>query len=161
MRIGRIAVLLVTLTCLARPVAISSQGAVGPLPEFRGTFRIISGPMGTLRVADALGNSYAEWTLNIGEPSHELRMLVGARKSDGTFPVWRFEQEPAPTVAHEGTGRLDGPAFVADFPDANGEAGKFLRERWTLTDRGLRFDLEAAADVIGPRRVGGFAADRQ
>jgi hypothetical protein len=124
MRIGRIAVLLVISTGLARPVAVRSQTAVGPLPESRGTFQIVSGPTGTLRVADALGNSYAEWTLNVGKPSHELRMLVGARRSDGTFPVWRFEQEPAPTVAHEGTGRLEGRAFVADFPDANGESGK-------------------------------------
>jgi hypothetical protein len=49
MRIGRIPVLLVTLTCLARPVAIRSQTAVGPRPEFRGTFQIVSGPMVSAR----------------------------------------------------------------------------------------------------------------
>jgi hypothetical protein len=99
--------------------------------------------------------------MNIGQPSHELRMLVGPRRGDGTFPVWRFEQEPAPAVANEGTGRLEGQAFVADFPDSNGNSGKFIRERWTLAGAGIRFDLEAAGEGSGPVRVGGFMAVRQ
>jgi hypothetical protein len=161
MRIGRIAVFLVMLTCLARPVAMRSQGPIGPLPDFRGTFRISNGPTGTLRIADALGNSYAEWTLRIGEPSHELRMLVGARRADGTFPVWRFEQEPAPTVAQDGIGRLEGQAFVAEFRTANGNPGKLIRERWTRIGASVRFDLEAEGEGSGPVRVGGFTAVRQ
>jgi hypothetical protein len=79
------------------------------------------------------------------EPRHEVRLLVGMLRSDGMFPVWRFEQEPAPQVEHQGTGRLSGPGFVADFGATDGEQGKFLRERWTLTVNGLRFDLSRRA----------------
>lgn len=73
----------------------------------------------------------------------------------------RFEQEPAALVANAGTGRLQGLEFIADFVSSSGEPGKFLRERWRLTpEGGLEFDLEAAGEGAGPRRVGGFRATR-
>lgn len=134
----------------------------GPLTEFRGDYRIVCGPAGTVRVADALGATYTEWSVSIGQPSHELRMLVGAANADGSFPVWRFEQEPAPAVGHEGTARLEGRDFIADFASTSSQPGRILRERWRLMpDGGLEFALEASGQGETPRRVGGFVAVRQ
>jgi hypothetical protein len=132
-----------------------------PLPQFVGIYAIADDPRGTIRVSDALGTSYTEWVVRFDEPRHEVRLMVGERRSDGTFPVWRFEQDPSPRVETQGTGRLSGRAFVADFGSVDREPGKFLRERWTLTQNGLQFDLEASGDGVGPRRVGGFMAIRQ
>jgi hypothetical protein len=112
-------------------------------------------------VSDALGTSYTEWVVTFEEPRHEVRLMVGEPRSDGTFPVWRFEQDPAPRIEHQGTGRLSGQGFVADFGSVDGEEGKFLRERWTLTSNGLQFDLEASGNGVGQQRVGGFMAIRQ
>jgi hypothetical protein len=140
-------------------LAPQGQERPGPLPQFRGQYQL-PGRVGTVRVADTLGGSYTEWAVSIGQPSHEVRMIVGPRKADGTFPAWRFEQDPAPNVANEGTARLEGPTLVADFYAA-GEPQKMLRERWTLgPDGSLRFDLEAAQGG-SPQRVGGFMANRQ
>ena len=133
----------------------------GPLPQFRGTYTITGGPDGTVQVSDALGSSFTEWVVRFEDPRHEVRLMVGELRADGTFPVWRFEQDPAPQVEHQGTGRLSGQGFVADFGSTNGERGKFLRERWTLTREGLQFDLEASGNGVGPQRVGGFVAVRQ
>ena len=151
--------IVVFMVVVVGAAAVGTQGS--PLAQFRGQYRVNQGPVGTVRVADALGASYTEWTVSVGQPSHELRMLVGPRRADNTFPVWRFEQEPAPNVVQEGTGRLSGQEFVADFPSRDGEPGKFIRERWTLRDGRLQFDLEASGEGVGPRRVGGFIAVRE
>ena len=98
---------------------VKGQGAAGPLSQFRGDYQIAAGPRGTVRVSDALGGSYTEWAVTFGQPSHELRMFVGARNGDGTFRVWRFEQEPSPGV----TARLEGQELIADFPHVEGPPG--------------------------------------
>jgi hypothetical protein len=83
------------------------------------------------------------------------------KNPDGSFRVWRFEQDPAASVATEGSARLQGQEFLADFAATTGEPGRMLRERWTLaTDGRLEFSLEAAQDGP-PTRVGGFVAVRQ
>jgi hypothetical protein len=89
-------------------------------------------------------------------------MFVGGRSGDGTFRVWRFEQEPSPGVSNEGTARLEGQELIADFPHVEGPPGKMIRERWRLTNGGLQFVLEASPKAgVEPSRVGGFAAARQ
>ena len=72
-------------------------------------------------------------------------MLVGARRTDWTYPVWRFEQAPAPATAGGGRARVEGNELIADFPlrDATGER-PILRERWRLIgDDRLDFPLES------------------
>jgi hypothetical protein len=156
MRIGRIAVI-VAVGFVGAGLAAQSQERPGPLPQFRGQYAV-SGIAGTVRVAGVLGGSFTEWSVN--EPPHEVRMIVGLRKDDGTFPVWRFEQDPAPNVANEGTARLEGQTLIADFHSSS-QPEKLLRERWTLGPKGsLRFDLEAAQGGT-PQRVGGFTATRE
>jgi hypothetical protein len=157
--IGLIAVMLVCLGLST--VGVRSQVPTGPFQQFRGNYQITRGPSGTVRIMDALGGSYTEWAASFGQPSHEIRMLVGARNADGTFRAWRFEQEPAPAVSNEGTARLVGQELIADFTATTGPQGKMIRERWRLTSNGLEFDLEASAQGEPPRRVGGFAAIRQ
>jgi hypothetical protein len=158
MRIGRVGVL-VAAGVMVASLAAQSQERPGPLPQFRGQYAV-SGVAGSVRVADVLGGSYTEWSVNVGQPPHEVRMMVGPRKDDGTFPVWRFEQDPAPNVANEGIARLDGQVLIADF-DSSSQPQKLLRERWTLGPKGsLRFDLEAAQGGT-PQRVGGFTATRE
>ena len=143
-------------------IAVRGQATGGPLPQFSGDYRIVRGAAGTIRVTAAIGGNYTEWSVHVAQPVHELRMLVGARRADGSFRVWRFEQEPAPAVEHEGTARLEGGELVADFPSTSGQRAGFLRERWRLTpDGGLEFDLEASAQGEAPQRVGGFVAVRQ
>jgi hypothetical protein len=89
-------------------------------------------------------------------------MLIGGRRADGTFPVWRFEQEPAPAVSNEGVARLDGTELVADFVARESDAARhMIRERWNLTDGNLSFSLEANTQGRVPERVGGFVAVRQ
>jgi hypothetical protein len=149
------------LSVMTASVVQTQSPRPGPLPQFRGTYAISEEPRGTVRISDALGTSYAEWVIRFDEPLHEVRLMVGELRADGTFPVWRFEQDPAPRVEHQGTGRLSGQGFVVDFGSVDGEQGKFLRERWTLTPGGLQFDLEASGNGVGPRRVGGFMAIRQ
>ena len=161
MRMLKVAAMLIAGVVI---VGITVRGQVpgGPLPQFSGDYRIVRGSAGTVRVAEAVGGAYAEWRVSLGQPSHELRMLVAASSADGSFRVWRFEQEPAPAVGHEGIARLEGREFIADFPATTGQAGRFLRERWRLApDGSLEFDLEASAQGEAPRRVGGFVAVRQ
>jgi hypothetical protein len=158
MRIGRIGVI-VAAGVMGVSLAAQNQERPGPLPQFRGQYAV-SGIAGSVRVADALGGSYTEWAVNVGQPPHEVRMMVGPRRGDGTFPVWRFEQDPAPNVANEGSARLEDQTLIADFYSSS-QPQKLLRERWTLGSNGsLRFDLEAAQGGA-PQRVGGFTANRQ
>ena len=161
MRILRVAGLGVCCVAVAASVVQSQSPRGGPLPQFRGTYAITGEPGGSVQVTDALGTSFTEWAVRFDDPRHEVRLMVGERRPDGTFPVWRFEQDPAPHVEHQGTGRLSPEGFVADFGSTDGEPGKFLRERWTLTRDGMQFDLEASGNGVGPRRVGGFVAIRQ
>lgn len=157
----RVAGLCLCCVALAAVGARTQSPRQSPLSQFHGTYLITEEPTGTIQVSDALGSSFIEWVVRFEEPRHEVRLMVGELRADGTFPVWRFEQAPAPQVEHEGTGRLSGQGFVADFGSTDGERGKFLRERWTLTRDGLQFDLEASGNGLGPRRVGGFLAVRQ
>jgi len=157
----RIAGLCLCCVALAAVGAQTQSPRPSPLSQFRGTYLITDEPSGTIQVSDALGSSFTEWVVRFEEPRHEVRLMVGELRADGTFPVWRFEQDPAPQVEHQGTGRLAGQGFVADFGSTDGERSKFLRERWTLTRDGLAFDLEASGNGVGPQRVGGFVAVRQ
>ena len=157
-----IKVITVAVCCLGMAgLEAQGQGPSGSLLQFRGNYEIMGGLPGTVRILDALGGSYTEWAATFGRPSHEVRMLVGARNGDGTFRVWRFEQEPAPNVSNEGTARLVGQEFIADFTANTGPQGKMIRERWRLTTSGLEFVLEASGQGEPPRRVGGFTAVRQ
>jgi hypothetical protein len=109
----------IVLVCFfASGTGIQGQVPGGPLQQFCGTYQIAGGLPGTVRVSDALGGSYTEWAVTFGQPSHEPRMFVGGRNNDGTFRVWRFEQEPSPAVSNEGTARLEGQELVADFAHA-------------------------------------------
>ena len=161
MRMVRVVALGVCCAVLAASVVRTQSSRPGPLSQFRGIYAITGGLDGTVQVSDALGGSFTEWVIQLEEPRHEVRLMVGERRADGSLPVWRFEQDPAPQVEHRGTGRLSDQGFVADFVSTDGEQGKFLRERWTLTQNGLRFDLEASGNGAGPQRVGGFEAIRQ
>lgn len=159
----RIKLIAITMVCIVTTgVMTRSQGSTTPLSRFHGDYQIVRGPSGTIRVADALGGSYTEWRVILGQPSHEHRMFVGAQASDGSFPVWRFEQAPAPAVSTEGRGRIEGQQFVTDFAATTDDPGRMLRERWTLTPNGgLEFALEASGQGETPRRVGGFGATRR
>jgi hypothetical protein len=167
--------------------------AGGPLPQFNGEYRItdmgrveseptevipalsrlsrlsnrvsqaFAPAAGSVVVAPAIGNEYAEWSIRIEDPDHEIRMLVGVRRSDGTYPVWRFEQAPAPVTVGDGTARVEGNELIADFAlrDAIGER-PILRERWRLIDDDrLEFSLESGPGEGKVKRVGGFTALRQ
>jgi hypothetical protein len=82
-----------------------------------------------VRIAPALGGTYAEWRVNFGSPAHELRLMVGVQKADGSYPVWRFEQEqePAPAVGQEGIARFDADELVAEFPaSGSNQDGRIL-----------------------------------
>jgi hypothetical protein len=136
MRILRVAGLGLCCVVLAATVAQTQSPRPSPLPQFRGTYTITGEPGGTVLVSDALGSSFIEWVVRFEEPRHEVRLMVGAVRPDATFPVWCFEQDPAPRVEHQGTGRLSEQGFVADFGSIDAEQGKFLRERWTLTREG-------------------------
>ena len=117
--------------------------------------------IGTVVVAPLIGSEYAEWSVHFDEPDHEIRMIVGPRQTDGTFPVWRFEQTPAPTVRNDGTGYLDAGAFVAEFAFVSDKSSAFLRERWMLRQDRLEFALETrAAGSTSPTRIGAFIAER-
>ena len=116
--------------------------------------------IGTVVVAPLLGSEYAGWTVHFDEPDHEIRMIVGPRKTDGTFAVWRFEQTPAPKVRNDGTGYLEADAFIAEFAFETGNPPAFLRERWMLQGDRVEFALETRAGTTLPRRVGGFIAER-
>src|SRR5262245_56231556 len=151
MRMLRLAGLGLCCGMLTAPLVRTQSPQGSPLPQFRGTYAITEEPGGTVQVSDALGSSFSEWVVRFEEPRHEVRLMVGELRSDGTFPVWRFEQDPAPQVAHQGSGRLSGEEFVADFGSTDGQQGKFLRERWTLTADGLQFDLEASGNGVGPQ----------
>jgi hypothetical protein len=95
------------------------------------------------------------------EPAHEIRRMVGPRNADGSFPIWRFEQQPAPAVAADGVLRIDQDGMIADFQGTTSRAF-VLRERWRLVDEGtLEFALEAGPDVSSLVRVGGFTAVRR
>ena len=157
----RVAGLCLCCVALAAAGARTQSPQPSPLSQFRGTYVISDEPGGTVQVSDALGRSFTEWVVRFEEPRHEVRLMVGERRVDETFPVWRFEQDPAPQVEHEGIGRLSGQGFVADLGSTDGERGKFRRERWTLTRDGLAFDLEASRNGVGPQRGGGFVAVRQ
>jgi hypothetical protein len=146
---------------LAAAGARTQSARPSPLPQFRGTYSITGEPGGAIQVSDALGGSFTEWVVRFEDPRHEVRLMVGERRADGTFPVWRFEQDPAPLVEHQGAGRLSPEGFVADFESMDRRQARFLRERWTLTRDGLQFDLEASANGVRPQRVGGFVAIRQ
>lgn len=150
---------LIVATIVVAGITTQGQGSPGPLPQFSGDYRIVEGPSGVVRVAGVMGGAYSEWNVSMGQPSHEIRMLVAPRAADGRFRVWRFEQEPAPAVAHEGTAYLaDDQELVAEFPGTAG-AGRVLRERWRLTESGgLTFSLEAGSQGEPLRRVGGFSA---
>jgi len=138
------------------------QSTSGPLPQFTGEYRVSGGDAGVIRIGEALGGTYTEWRVTLGQPQHELRMLVGARRDDGTFPVWRFEQEPAPRVPNQGVARLQGSELVAEFvAPANDAARHMIRERWKVTSDSLVFTLEANTQGREPQRVGGFVATRQ
>lgn len=58
--------------------------------------------------------------------------------------------------------RLDGTELIADFiaPESD-SARHMIRERWTMTNDGLAFALEANTEGRAPQRVGGFIAARQ
>jgi hypothetical protein len=158
MRLSQISAVTAVGLLIAGLVA-HSQERSGPLPQFRGQYEVTRS-VGTVRVSDALGGAYTEWAISIGRPAHEVRMMVGPRRSDGTFPAWRFEADPAPNVSNEGTARLEGQTLVADFY-SDSQPQKLLRERWTLeSNDSLRFDLEAA-ESGAPQRVGGFTANRR
>jgi hypothetical protein len=162
----------------------------GPLPQFNGAYRILevvessaahevwpalkqfaevrqrvtalmpSRAIGTVVVAPLLGSEYAEWKVHFDEPDHEIRVIVGPRKADGTFAVWRFEQTPAPRVRNDGTGYLEADAFVAEFAFLTGNSA-FLRERWILRGDRVEFALEMrAGGTASPTRIGGFIAER-
>lgn len=154
-----VAITLVVAVVVVAGIETQGQGSPGPLPQFSGDYRIVRGPSGSVRIAGVMGGAYSEWTVSVGQPSHEVRMLVAPPGADGRFRVWRFEQEPAPAVAHEGTARLaDNQELVAEFPGTAG-ADRVLRERWRLTgDGGLTFTLEAGSQGQTIRRVGGFSA---
>ena len=98
----QIMITLVVAAIGAASVATQGQGSLGPLPQFNGDYQIVRGPSGGVRVAGAMGGAYTEWTVSVGQPSHAVRMLVAAPGADGRFRVWRFEQDPAPGVEHEG-----------------------------------------------------------
>jgi hypothetical protein len=185
-RAGVAIVLVIGTAGCARPPA-----GGGPLPQFTGAYRILemvesskvdevwpalrhvaearerltrlmpNRAIGTVVVAPLLGSEYAEWKVHFDEPDHEIRMIVGPRKSDGTFAVWRFEQAPAPETRHDGTGFLEADAFVAEFAFETGNSPAFLRERWMLRGDRVEFALETrAAGTTSPRRIGGFIAER-
>jgi hypothetical protein len=164
----------------------------GPVPQFNGEYRIVEARqgasilpdefgalsrisdltnrvqestgdrLGTMQVRPAVGGEYAEWTIVLDEPAHEIRLLLGPKLADGTFPIWRFEQQPAPTLAHEGRARLEGNQMIADFVVVGpADPRRIVRERWTRSDDGrLEFDLEGGVDDGPFRRVGGFVAVR-
>ena len=87
--------------------------------------------------------------------------MLGSRRADGAYPVWRFEQEPAPRVPVEGITRMDGDDLVAEFIASDDEATRMIREQWTLHDQRLEFTLEASTGGREPVRVGGFVASRE
>ena len=114
-----------------------------------------------VRISPALGGTYAEWQIHFVEPEHELRMFLGPSNPDGDYPVWRFEQEPAPAVAHEGVARFQAGELVAEFRSPTPGVEKILRERWRLTDGELEFSLEAGTQGAPLQRTGGFTASRE
>ena len=124
--------------------------------------RLVPQPsIGTVGIAPVIGGDYTEWLVQLDEPAHEYRMLVGSRRSDRAFPVWRFEQAPAPQVRTEGIARLEQDTFIAEFEfTTTAGSGSLLRERWDrLADGRLEFALETRRkDETRARRVGGFIA---
>ncbi len=141
---------------------VSSQTpAQAPLAQFSGEYRIDSGATGRVRISPALGGTYAEWEIRFDEPEHELRMFLGLPNPDGDYPVWRFEQAPAPAVAQEGVARFQAGELVAEFTSPAPGVEKILRERWRLTDGELEFSLEAGTQGAPPQRIGGFTASRE
>ena len=157
MRLFSCCLILALLSGCGRPEVVG-----GPLSLFNGRYKIIEGAEGTVEVRPAVGGTYAELQASFDNPSHELRVIVGAARADGTFPVWRFEQKPAPKVPNDGVGRLQNGELVTDFVAAADPDHKLLRERWNLTgDTQLEFTLEAASSGGTPRRVGGFIARRK
>lgn len=155
-----IAVFVVGLT--AAGVTAQTPGQV-PLRQFTRVYQIVSGDSGDgiVRISSALGGTYAEWQIQFEDPEHELRMLVGFPDPDGSFPVWRFEQEPAPAVAQEGVARLEETELVAEFRKRSPGTEGVLLERWRLAGADLEFTLEAGLQGEPPQRIGGFVAARQ
>jgi hypothetical protein len=123
----------------------------------------LASSLGTVHVRPAIGGEYAEWNMAFDDPPHEIRRMVGPKKADGSFPIWRFEQQPAPRVDPRGVVRLERNEIVADFVSALPAArALMIRERWTLVgDDTLKFALEAGPQSGKLVRVGGFTAIRQ
>lgn len=120
----RIVLLTVVAACTA---CVQAPHREGPLPQFTGEYRILStsesaaglldtfgplarisslssrfresfaGRLGTVRIRPTVGGEYAEWSVQFDSPSHEVRMIIGSRHTNGSLPVWRFEEQPAPT----------------------------------------------------------------
>ena len=164
----------------------------GPLPQFTGVYRIMeigdpepelpdeisafsrwshltrrvsrtfAGAVGRVEVGPAVGGEYSEWRVRFDDPDHEIRLLVGPRRGNDSYPVWRFEQAPAPP-ANEGTARVDGDELIADFAILGVEGRRpVIRERWRLTEDGrLEFSLEGGIEGGKLKRVGGFTATRR
>jgi hypothetical protein len=124
--------------------------------------RSLASSLGTVQVRPAVGGEYVEWNIAMDEPAHEIRRMLGPRNVDGSFPIWRFEQQPAPAVAVDGVVRIDHDEMIADFQGTTPARAFVLRERWRLVDDGtLEFALEAGPDPGSLARVGGFTAVRQ
>jgi hypothetical protein len=119
--------------------------------------------LGNVRVQPAVGGEYAEWNMAFDDPAHEIRRMVGPRQADGSFPIWRFEQQPAPALDHHGVLRLERNAVVAEFVSrASAPRPLVIRERWTLVgDDTLEFALEAGPSSEKLIRVGRFTAVRE
>jgi hypothetical protein len=133
----------------------------GPLPAFNGRYKITQGATGVVEVRAAVTGDYSQLHASFTNPPHDLLVIVGKPKADGTLPVWRFEQEPAPNIPNNGMGRLQNGELVADFMSADDPGQKLIRERWKFINRGeLEFALEASSDGAAPHRVGGYTAKR-
>lgn len=154
-----------TITALILGLVVGGANAQTPtdtpLPQFTGEYQIVTGATGTVRIVPALGGKYAEWHIRFDDPEHEVRMFLGLVTPDGDYPVWRFEQEPAPFVAEKGVARFDGGELVAEFASTTPTTPRVLRERWKLTEATLEFSLEAGTQGESLRTVGGFVASRE
>jgi hypothetical protein len=132
----------------------------GPLAGFSGSYKIVDGADGVIEVRPTMGGTYTELRASFKNPEHENLVIIGKSRADGTIPVWRFEQDPAPNVSNEGSGRFQNNQLITEFLSKNDPDRKLLRETWKLRPSGqLEFTLEASTHNQLPRRVGGFVAD--